>query len=339
MTPQVISLSAAGSTAWIPVDYKQNPFYINLALVLSDTPSLTCKVEYTLDNIFDSSITPTAFTHTGLSSVSTNTTGSITYPVRAIRLTVSSWTSGTVTLTALQGVTNPQIYTTTGSGSLVYKFSNWPSNTGFLLASLVASSTASRTSNIVTTTATAHGITTGTSFVGYRFYYPGSPSLAAGWYDSILTIPDANTITFSAIGADFTSESINSGAAWLSNTEIVTTVLPGNTLRDGSSVTLVAARDAGLTVASKNIQLLFDGAIAGINYASSTPKEIYRTSFVCVGNNKQFVTQAPSDCVFSTNLYTSAKDITADNIVKIRGSVSVAGDFLVLNHAHLEIVQ
>ena len=32
MTPQVISLSALGSTAWIPVDYVQNPYNINIAI-------------------------------------------------------------------------------------------------------------------------------------------------------------------------------------------------------------------------------------------------------------------------------------------------------------------
>ena len=48
MTPQVISLNRClGSTAWIPVDYKQNPYNINIAIVLSNTPNLTCKVEYT----------------------------------------------------------------------------------------------------------------------------------------------------------------------------------------------------------------------------------------------------------------------------------------------------
>lgn len=63
MTPQVISLSALGSTAWIPVDYKQNPFNISIACVVSNTPNLTYQVEYTLDDIFDSAITPTAFIH------------------------------------------------------------------------------------------------------------------------------------------------------------------------------------------------------------------------------------------------------------------------------------
>lgn len=103
MTPQVISLSSATSSAWIPVDYKQNPFNISLAVVLSNTPSLTCKVEYTLDDVFNAAITPTVFTVPGLSAISDNSTGQITSSVKAIRLTVSTWVSGTATLTALQG--------------------------------------------------------------------------------------------------------------------------------------------------------------------------------------------------------------------------------------------
>ena len=43
MTPQVISLCA--TTAWIPVDYKQNPFNISIACVVSNTPNLTYQVE------------------------------------------------------------------------------------------------------------------------------------------------------------------------------------------------------------------------------------------------------------------------------------------------------
>jgi len=137
MTPQVISLSAAGSTAWIPVDYIQNPFFINLALVFSNTPNLICKVEYTLDNIFDPLVTPTAFAHTSLTGITSNTVGSITYPVRAIRLTITTWTSGTVTLTALQGTSNPQIYTNSGiNGTLTFAPSEVPS-TGSIPSRLI----------------------------------------------------------------------------------------------------------------------------------------------------------------------------------------------------------
>ncbi len=114
MTPQVISLSAAGSTAWIPVDYKQNPFNIDIAVVLSNTPNLTYKVEYTLDDIFNPAITPTAFSHSSLVSVVTNSTGTIKSPVKAIRLTITSWTSGTATLTALQGIVNPTLFNING---------------------------------------------------------------------------------------------------------------------------------------------------------------------------------------------------------------------------------
>lgn len=89
----------------------------------------------------------------------------------------------------------PDDYSGLGSQPFVVKFPDFRKS---LLASLVVSSTAARTSDIVTVTATAHGITTGTTYVGFRFFYPGSPSLAAGWYDSIVSIPDANTITFNA---------------------------------------------------------------------------------------------------------------------------------------------
>ena len=111
MTPQVISLSALGSTAWIPVDYKQNPFNLSIACVVSNTPNLTYQVEYTLDDIFDSAITPTAFVHNTITGKTSDFSATQTQPVRAIRLTTTAYTSGTVTMTALQGAVNPVIYT------------------------------------------------------------------------------------------------------------------------------------------------------------------------------------------------------------------------------------
>lgn len=111
MTPQVISLSSLGSTAWIPVDYKQNPFNIGLACVVSNTPNLTYQVEFTLDDIYNTSITPTAFTHSLIVGKTSDFSSNQTIPIRAIRLTTTAYTSGTVTLTALQGGVNPIIYT------------------------------------------------------------------------------------------------------------------------------------------------------------------------------------------------------------------------------------
>lgn len=105
-----------------------------------------------------------------------------------------------------------------------------------LLASLVVGSTASRTSNVVTVTATAHGVTTGSTYVGFKFFYPGSPSLIAGWYDSIISIPDANTITFNAAGANFGSESINGAAAYTTETTAWSGTLSANILAPGSEL-------------------------------------------------------------------------------------------------------
>lgn len=127
----------------------------------------------------------------------------------------------------------PDDYSGLGSQSFVVKFPGFRKS---LLASLVASSTASRTSDIVTVTATAHGIPTGTTYVGFRFFYPGSAGLTAGWYDSIVSIPDANTITFNAPGVNFGSQSVNGGAVYTTETMAWSGTLSANTVASGSEL-------------------------------------------------------------------------------------------------------
>ena len=101
MRPQVISKAASGTTAWIPLDYKQNPFNVGLGLVISGTN--TTDVEHTFDDIFDSSVTPTAFKHSTLVGKTANADGNYAFPIRAVRLNVTAYTSGSATLTILQG--------------------------------------------------------------------------------------------------------------------------------------------------------------------------------------------------------------------------------------------
>jgi hypothetical protein len=338
MTPQVISLSSATSTAWIPVDYKQNPYNIGLSLVFSNTPNLTCKVEYTLDDVFNSAITPTAFAHATLSNITSNNSGIISFPVRAIRLTVTSWTSGTVTLTALQGATNPRVYTSYGGGAQVFKFSGWPTNTGYLLASLVTSTTASRTSNVVTVAATAHGVTTGTTYVGFKFYYPGSASLTAGWYDSILTVPNANSLTFSATGADFGSESVNSAAAWTTATDVVSYTIPGNTLKDGSKVTVSTLRVGDTTATSKTASITFGGSVIGTVALGATPHAEFKFGFRVVGTAKQYGISGVAENASSATLLSLTKDVTTDQTLTLRGTIAAAGSFIAYIGANLEII-
>ena len=103
MRPTSITVSSAASSAWIPLDYKQNPFNVGFGVVIP-SGTLTYKIEHTFDDVYDPSVTPVSFDHSSVSGKSTNADGNYAFPVRAIRLTVTSYTSGSVTLTVLQGV-------------------------------------------------------------------------------------------------------------------------------------------------------------------------------------------------------------------------------------------
>jgi hypothetical protein len=102
MRPQVISKTSAGTTAWIPVDYKQNPFNVGFGVVATGT--LTYDIEHTFDDIFDSTVTPTAFKHATVVGQTASKDGNYSAPVRAVRLNVTAFTSGSATLTLLQGL-------------------------------------------------------------------------------------------------------------------------------------------------------------------------------------------------------------------------------------------
>ena len=218
------------------------------------------------------------------------------------------------------------------------QFPGWPAGVGILLASLVASSTASRTNNVVTITATAHGITTGSLYVGYRFYYPGSPSLAAGLYDSILSIPDANTLTFSAPGVDFAGESINSGNPWTSGTDLISVTIPGGLLKDRSSVSAKVYRFGDTTANNKTIAIYYGGSALTSQNLTTSPFGDLRYSFRCMGTNKQ-IGQAttPDGNQSSISPVVLTKDTTVDQTFTIRGFATTAGVFVGLFAASLEI--
>jgi len=101
MRPQVISLTGTGTTAWIPLDYKQNPFNIGFGVVVSGT--ITYDVEHTFDDVYNTSITPTAFTHDTVTAKSDSQDGNYAYPIRAVRLSNTAGT-GSTTMTLLQGL-------------------------------------------------------------------------------------------------------------------------------------------------------------------------------------------------------------------------------------------
>lgn len=103
MRPQVISITGTGTTAWIPVDYKQNPLNIGLGIVVNGT--ITYDIEHTFDDILNpaGALAPTAFKHSSLVAQTTNKDGNYAFPIRAIRINNTAGT-GTTTLTILQGL-------------------------------------------------------------------------------------------------------------------------------------------------------------------------------------------------------------------------------------------
>lgn len=101
MRPQTITASAAGTTAWLPVDHRAQNFQIGLGAVVSGGATLTYDVEHTFNNVLAGE-PATAFKHASLVGQTANANGNYAFPVAAIRLNVTAYTSGSVTLNILQ---------------------------------------------------------------------------------------------------------------------------------------------------------------------------------------------------------------------------------------------
>lgn len=106
MVPIVKSLSAAATTSALPLDHFRNPFNVAIAVALSNTPTLTYSVEYTLDDPAMATTSAGAgltwFSHATLAGQTASAVGNIAFPVRAVRLNVTSYTAGTATITVIQ---------------------------------------------------------------------------------------------------------------------------------------------------------------------------------------------------------------------------------------------
>lgn len=85
------------------VDYKQNPTSLGIGCVVTASASLTYKVQYTYDNAFDPTATLVWWDHATITGKTDDFDGQILFPVRAVRLNLTAWTSGSVTITILQG--------------------------------------------------------------------------------------------------------------------------------------------------------------------------------------------------------------------------------------------
>lgn len=218
------------------------------------------------------------------------------------------------------------------------RYMKFPGFRKSLLASLVANTTASRTGGLVTVAATGHGITTGAEYQGFRFFYPGSSSLISGWYDSIFTIPDVNTLTFTAPGSDFASESVNGAAAYTTLTSIADVVIPGGTLKPYSRITSNLFRSGDTTATLKNMRNLFGGQQLGLSTAGASPHGTHRlTIHIEDGPGKAYSVSA-HDGTLSGTRANVLMNLGIDQTFGVSGNVAAAAAFLALHNASLEIV-
>ncbi len=97
-TSQTVSTVTSG--AWIPLDTFKNPFLVTISVAVTGT--ITYNVQYTLDNVLDSSVSATAIAYDDLTSKTASDTGNFMFPVKAVRLNVSSVSGGSATMTVLQ---------------------------------------------------------------------------------------------------------------------------------------------------------------------------------------------------------------------------------------------
>ena len=101
MRPTSVTVTTTTPSAWIPLDIYQTPFNVGFGVVATGT--ITFKVQHTFDDVFDPTVTPTAFDHSTVTGKTTSTDGNYAFPVRAIRLNAGTVSGGTATLTILQG--------------------------------------------------------------------------------------------------------------------------------------------------------------------------------------------------------------------------------------------
>lgn len=101
MRPSKVQVTNTSNSAWIPVNFRQLNFNVGIQVdVISGTP--TWSVQLTLDDIFDSSVTPSAITAPApLDTGTVDEIGNITIPCTAVRLSQTG--TGVSVMTVVQG--------------------------------------------------------------------------------------------------------------------------------------------------------------------------------------------------------------------------------------------
>lgn len=99
MRPTSVTVESQTTSAILPVNWRSSNFNLGISCKISTGANLVYKVQHTFDNVFDPDVTPVWFDHPIIVSAISNMDHSYDVPVIAIRLNVTSYVSGSVTLT------------------------------------------------------------------------------------------------------------------------------------------------------------------------------------------------------------------------------------------------
>lgn len=105
MRPIRATVSSQTTSAVIPMDIYLDPFNVSIGVALSAGASLTYTVQHTFDDVFASNFnaaTATWYPHASLATKTASADGNYAFPVTAIRLNVTAYTSGSATMTLVQ---------------------------------------------------------------------------------------------------------------------------------------------------------------------------------------------------------------------------------------------
>ena len=104
-TPIRVTVSSATASQVIPMNTYAVPFNVGIGCDVSAGASLTYTVQHTFDDVQSPSFNPSTATFFSNSTIVAQTgdkDGNYAYPVTGIRLLVTAWTSGSVTMTVIQ---------------------------------------------------------------------------------------------------------------------------------------------------------------------------------------------------------------------------------------------
>lgn len=103
--PVRVTVSSASASNVIPLNTYADPFNVGIGCDVSAGGTLTYTVQHTFDDVQSSTFDPTYatwYSNATLVAQIADKDGNYAYPVTAVRLLVTAYTSGSVTMTVIQ---------------------------------------------------------------------------------------------------------------------------------------------------------------------------------------------------------------------------------------------